>query len=449
MNKKIEYLLPILLITTMAICSIFAIIDEAIYILESHGIISEEVAVNNNIIDDISITTLAYHGDNNTIDESDFENLYPFKYERYKKEEKTDIKSRYLYYLNVINYELSSFESNLTLFDKFKDIGSSFRKSFVFGAPYVSSRVIEIEDSYFIRPIGDKYSRSDLEDTVDMVCDFNEYLNNLGIPMVYVNVPLEQSEDDEKNYISGFGYSYSNQNNDLFTTMLEEEDINLINLKEYYYKLANDYHDLYYNTDHHHRVSTGYEVSKIIAEYLVNNYGLDISKEYLDDDLYETIIYENAMFGSEGQTVGKYYASCEDFEFLNPTFDTDILIKNVDIGVNKQGTFLDTMLDSETLKSYSQNGGGYAYECLIGGNRPLTTIKNNKSENSTKILILRDSFSLAVAPYLSLTVDKLDLIDTRDGNGDFNGSVRTYIEMAKPDIVLLLYGGSCDDSYFD
>jgi hypothetical protein len=462
MNKKIEYLLPILLITTMAICSIFAIVDEAKYILESHGIISEETVdsskdlnnIKNEVDESISVTTIAYHENSNTnsegeIDESDFENLYPFRYERYETEEKTDIENRYLYYLNVINYELSLFESNLTLFDEFKDIGSSFRKSFVSGAPYVSSKVVEIEDGYFIRPVGDKYSRSDLQDTVNRVRGFNEYLNNLGIPMVYVNVPLEQSEDDEKNYISGFGYSYVNQNNDLFTTMLKEEDISLINLKEYYCNLTDDYHALYYNTDHHHKVSTGFEVSKIISDYISENYGLDISKEYLDEDLYETIVYKDAMFGSEGQTVGSNYASRENFEFLNPTFETDIKLTNIDIGADKEGSFLETILNTDKLEEYSKNNGGYAYECLIGGNRPLTKIKNLNSENKTRILILKDSFALAVAPYLSLTVDEVDLIDTRPNAGNFNGSVRTYIENNKPNIVLLIYGGSCNSSYFD
>ena len=42
MNRKIDYLLPTLLILTMAICSFFAIIDETKYFLINFGIIQEK-----------------------------------------------------------------------------------------------------------------------------------------------------------------------------------------------------------------------------------------------------------------------------------------------------------------------------------------------------------------------------------------------------------------------
>ena len=450
MNRKIDYLLPTLLILTMAICSFFAIIDEAKYFLINFGIIQEkqETSAENVEVDNTSVDNVK---EEVVIEKVDFEKLYPFKNERHDYssiETSKGIKDKYLYYLDILNYEASAFESNLMMFDKAKDVGSFFKKVIVSGAPYISSEIEETSDHYFVRT-NKKNNEDDYQSMVEAIDDLKDYLDDMSIPMLYIEVPTKISVKDEENYISGYGYSYVNYDNQLYVDMLKDSGIELIDLKDYFYDLDDNYHALYYKTDHHYKVSTGYEVSKIIVEYLINNYGLDISEEYLDENLYETIVYEDAMFGSEGQTVGSNYASREDFEFLNPTFDTDIKLTNIDIGIDKQGSFLETILDTDKLEEYSNNNGGYAYECLIGGNRPLTTIENLNSENDTKILILKDSYALAAAPYLSLTVDEVDLIDTRSNAGNFNGSVRTYIENNKPDIVLLLYGSNIQTSTFD
>ncbi len=441
MNKKKDFLLPILLILTMAICSFFAIIDETKYFLINFGIIQETIEVDNTNNSDESEATEAVN----------FEELYPFKSERHDYSSmvtSTSIKDKYLYYLDILNYETSAFESNLMMFDKVKNVGSFFKKVIVPGAPYISSEIEETSDHYFVRT-KKKNSEEDFRSIVEAIGDFKDYLDDMSIPMLYIEVPTKISVKDEENYISGYGYSYVNYDNQLYVDMLKNSGIELIDLKDYFYDLNDNYHALYYKTDHHYKVSTGYEVSKIIVDYLINNYGLDISEEYLDENLYETIVYEDAMFGSEGQTVGSNYASKEDFEFLNPTFETDIKITNIDIGVDKKGSFLETILDTNKLEEYSNNNGGYAYECLIGGNRPLTAIENLNSKNDTRILILKDSYALAAAPYLSLAVDEVDLIDTRPNAGNFNGSVRTYIENNKPDIVLLLYGSNIQTSTFD
>jgi hypothetical protein len=52
--------------------------------------------------------------------------------------------------------------------------------------------------------------------------------------------------------------------------------------------------------------------------------------------------------------------------------------------------------------------------------------------------MIRDSFSVAVAPYMALGCSELDLIDIRPTNGNFTGSVRTYIKEMQPDIVIML-----------
>ena len=51
-----------------------------------------------------------------------------------------------------------------------------------------------------------------------------------------------------------------------------------------------------------------------------------------------------------------------------------------------------------------------------------------------KILMLQDSFGYFMSTYLALDIPRIDLINMQN----FTGSIRTYIEKNKPDVVVVL-----------
>ena len=54
------------------------------------------------------------------------------------------------------------------------------------------------------------------------------------------------------------------------------------------------------------------------------------------------------------------------------------------------------------------------YSSFLGGNQPLCVIKNeNLSEDAGKILLVRDSYSDALAPFLAQRFSEVHLIDLR------------------------------------
>ncbi|MTM42708.1 hypothetical protein GMA50_06240, partial [Turicibacter sanguinis] len=61
-------------------------------------------------------------------------------------------------------------------------------------------------------------------------------------------------------------------------------------------------------------------------------------------------------------------------------------------------------------------------------------IKNNLYENGPKILMIKDSFMLPLAAFLSTTVGEMKLIDLRYYEG---GSLYELVPMYQPDIVLV------------
>ena len=68
-------------------------------------------------------------------------------------------------------------------------------------------------------------------------------------------------------------------------------------------------------------------------------------------------------------------------------------------------------------------------------------MKNNLNTHGKKVLLIRDSFACAFAPFLSLQTRELHICDVRDGDyyvGD-KLNMKDYIQQIKPDYVLVLY----------
>jgi hypothetical protein len=96
----------------------------------------------------------------------------------------------------------------------------------------------------------------------------------------------------------------------------------------------------------------------------------------------------------------------------------------------------------ETGDIYSLN----PYVVYTGGDYPLSVARNANDHSGKKILLLKQSFSCALAPFLACGCSQLDILDPRY----FEGSVRSYIAEAQPDLVMVVYGASdtCNELLF-
>ena len=91
------------------------------------------------------------------------------------------------------------------------------------------------------------------------------------------------------------------------------------------------------------------------------------------------------------------------------------------------------------------NGNPYTYYSC--GDYGLTTITNHKNPEGPRIVLLRESFSCALAPFLALSCSELVTIDLRHFTGDLLDTVAAL----EPDLVLTLYTASTTtlDNMFD
>lgn len=75
------------------------------------------------------------------------------------------------------------------------------------------------------------------------------------------------------------------------------------------------------------------------------------------------------------------------------------------------------------------------YSAFLGGNQPLCVIANKNTAEKEKLLLIRDSYSDALAPFLAQHYKEVHLIDLRY----YRGSVAEYVETEGIDTVLVVY----------
>ena len=342
----------------------------------------------------------------------------------------------WLYLWNKVNNLGQTWEKNIPRYTSLLEIGGYTKRLLEVNAPLNAKSVVRANNGYLYM-INAKEDSAKYEKRTESYSVFNEYLCDHGIPFVYIQVPVKVCKYDEE--FQQEYQDYTNRNIDVMLASLTDNQIDTIDLRDAIHKEGFDHNSLFFKTDHHWTIAAGLWAADEIANEINKNYGILTNIQILDNRNFEKITYKNAMFGSYGQTITHGWADSEDFDIYLPNFDTSLNVCIPKLAMNTVGAFEDTMINWDKLNQSVSAKGGYAFESYLYGNQPITQITNNNYTDGPTVLMIRDSFSLSVAPYLALTVHRLDLIDVRKGNGNFNGSIIKYIEKLKPDIVLILY----------
>lgn len=260
---------------------------------------------------------------------------------------------------------------------------------------------------------------------------FSRFLKHEDIPFLYVQAPCKICKYD--NRYSGT-YDFANQNADAAIKNLSLNDVKILDLRDELHKENMDHYNLFFKTDHHWKPETGLWASKKIIENIDILFDYDISNYFIDEYTYTN--YPKKLLGSYGKKITKAKTEPDDFTLIKPVKDFDINFeafdKNNKIAEN-HGSF-DAMLDFESIYSNDLYGKdpyhGYGY----GSSNNI--VDNLTVQNNYRILLIGDSFTNVVMPFMALCVNHLDRLDLRY----FNGSLENYIKKNGPyDACLILY----------
>ncbi len=285
-----------------------------------------------------------------------------------------------------------------------------------------------------------KYKMSDesVASATDGIVSLNNFLKKNGIPFLFIHAVDKNCRADPK--FPPSVVDYLNDNEDRIFETLKEQGVNTLDLRKELHKDFDDHYAFFYKTDHHWDTRIGLWAADVAERRVEELYGLKFYRGKNGENNYHLETYKNALFGSQGHTVTRLLAKPEDFSILYPNFKTYFNIVIPDREINATGSFGDVFINKEKLEIQNANfgGDGYVEGCLLFGNRPMVKIKNYMVEDCPRVVLVKDSSSLAMAPYMAMGCSELDSIDVRPESGNFDGSLRTYILKMKPDVVIMI-----------
>ena len=271
--------------------------------------------------------------------------------------------------------------------------------------------------------------KEDMEIRAGNIISFQKQLEEEKINFMYIQAPYKVRE--EKDLPIGV-IDYANENANVLVDKLQNANIDTVDLRNYFKDM--DIKEEYFITDHHWKIQTGFKAANYISEILNKKYNFQIDYFFTDINNYKKIRQEKGYLGSVGKRVGKYYAELDDFEYIVPNFETELLVTKSE--EKKEGNFEETIIVKELLDENDIRKNKYA--CYFGGDYPEIIIKNTKSLEDKKILVIQDSYGLTFSSFMSLRTKELRTIDLRH----FKGSEIEYIKQYHPDIVIMMYNPS-------
>lgn len=172
--------------------------------------------------------------------------------------------------------------------------------------------------------------------------------------------------------------------------------------------------EIYYKTDHHWTSLGAYYGANSIFEHL--------QMEKINLTAYEKCVVSESFYGTVYSKSGAWWSQPDTIEIYVPEQGKRVLSNFR--GKEQPGKLYD----------YTKLDGKDKYAFFLGGNQPLCIVTSEASEEQ-KLLLIRDSFSDTLIPFLSERFGEIHLFDLR-----YNRlSIKEYVKENEIDRILVLY----------
>lgn len=197
------------------------------------------------------------------------------------------------------------------------------------------------------------------------------------------------------------------------------------------------YSSWFFRTDHHWKPEAAFFAWQNLTAVMADRYGFETDPALTDPDSWDTTVLEDFFLGSQGKRVGTLYAGTDDFTIYTPKFATELTYANADGSFTRTGPFNSSVCFPERVEVRDWFGAN-PYTYYSGGDYGLATMTNHRNPEGPRVVLIRESFSCALAPFLALSCSELTTIDLRH----FSGDLMDTISALEPDLVLTLYTAS-------
>ena len=322
-----------------------------------------------------------------------------------------------------------------SLVDECKIVSKGFGK--VLGMSLISD---SYGDLVFFQPDGRMMAErqyKSVDNEITNINNFAEWLQENDIEYIYVNVPSPVDPEEEDDIIKE-GYDvHSNEMADELLEGLEKAGTKYLDIRDCMKEQGKSYTDSFFQDEHHWLPQTGLWAAGEISKYINEYENLVTDDIIFDIDEYDIKTSDEKCMRGYGKIVTSAYAEKTPIDLLYPKFNTDIRKMMPSNGMDITGGFGEVMYYMLAYPTYN------VYNHGIGDLKKYENMRENVAD--TKMLLLTDSYSDVVSPFLACAYSNIDEIDLRC----FPGSLQAYIEKNKPDIVITITSCYCINSASD
>ncbi len=244
------------------------------------------------------------------------------------------------------------------------------------------------------------------------------FKNNINVPVTVMFAPSTGYIADDV-----LPAVHNEYNDDTYfnetSKILTEHGISFVDLRQTFKDEYKNGTQLYYKTDHHWTSAGAYTAYTKLCEQLEIT---PASKDKFDIKTYD------GFYGTTYSTSGFWLTQPDKIEVWNNTENTDRNI-NVKITEGTESSEYGSMFFYDHLQEDDK------YPVFIDGNHALTEITNKNAKGGTVVLI-KDSFSHCLAPFLAENYSKVMLVDMRY----YKMNVSDIVNNEKPEQVIVMYG---------
>ena len=270
-------------------------------------------------------------------------------------------------------------------------------------------------------------SYKSMGDEIFNIENFSKWLDGEGIAYLHVMIPSPVDPEEEQDQIA-LGYEeYTNIMADELLTGLDEKKVSVLDLRKEMRKEGRSWADSFFPYDHHMVIGGGLWAAGRVADTIDRTMGLKVDRSVFDLDSYLVTRLEASGDGGYYDTATAVYAGKTEKEIYHPLFETRFIKELPRYGMTLKGDFNDVMYAMYDHPQYNMYNHGI---------QPIKSYKN-QDRNAAKahILLLTESYSDVISPFLACVYSDVDEIDLRL----FDGSLQAYIEEKRPNLVVSMY----------
>ena len=286
----------------------------------------------------------------------------------------------------------------------------------------------------------------DTSKLADRVAVLAGELKEEGCELLYV-MPPDKFLVGHTQFSRGLPYHMANETADEFLDRLEKEGVRVLDLRDDLAESGLEMSEVFYNTDHHWRIETAFWAASKFCDGMGETYGekMDPDGYYKDPEHYNFVTYKDVYLGSMGRKTGRFYAEVDDFTLIFPKFNTNYRYENLTSDWEFTGRFEEALVASSVLWESWNAYETDLYSAYLYGNPGFSHIGNMDNPDGIRICMIKDSFAMPFASFVSLRCGSVDLIDPRAFEGDY---AETLAEGEYDYVVLMYSPQNLTDAFF-